>query len=172
MLPSLCYPGTGANCQRQPGLFSQPRWMQRKGFKSWCQWLKACCLFLIVNKNPLKNADQDQDTIGNQTDWHWLATSLLMPKVQGIALLCDLDGDKPISNFCEPRSACLWGIHLPSQKRMSFVIDACYHMTCGDFEDFLHVVSADGVQMLSNKGGRTWLSRRSEIEQLQLRSLT
>ena len=32
-------------------------------------------------------------------------------------------------------------------------------MTCGDFEDFLHVVSADGVQMLSNKGGRTWLSR-------------
>jgi hypothetical protein len=26
--------------------------------------------FLIVNKNPLKNADQDQDTIGNQTDWH------------------------------------------------------------------------------------------------------
>jgi|Cyp2metagenome_2_1107375.scaffolds.fasta_scaffold06689_2 hypothetical protein len=47
------------------------------------------------------------------------------------------------------------GIHLRSQKRMSFVIDACYHMTCGDFEDFLHVVSADGVQMLSNKGGRT-----------------
>ena len=35
------------------------------------------------------------------------------------------------------------GIHLRSQKRLSFVIDACYHMTCGDFEDFLHVVSAD-----------------------------
>ena len=55
------------------------------------------------------------------------------------------------------------GIHLRSQKRMSFVIDACYHMTCGDFEDFLHVVSADGVQMLSNKGGRTWLSRVTTV---------
>ena len=47
------------------------------------------------------------------------------------------------------------GIHLRSQKRLSSVIDACYHMTCGDFEDFLNVVSADGVQMLNNKGGRS-----------------
>ena len=42
----------------------------KKRFQKLMSVIEGMLSFLIVNKNPLKNADQDQDTIGNQTDWH------------------------------------------------------------------------------------------------------
>ena len=45
------------------------------------------------------------------------------------------------------------GIHIRNQKRMAFVINACYHLTCNDFQDFLHSVSSDGVALDQATGG-------------------
>lgn len=37
------------------------------------------------------------------------------------------------------------GIHLRNQRRMTFVIEAAYHMTCGTYGDLLHSISTDGI---------------------------
>lgn len=38
------------------------------------------------------------------------------------------------------------GVNLRNQRRIAFVIESAYHMCCGNFQDYLHAISSDGVQ--------------------------
>lgn len=56
------------------------------------------------------------------------------------------------------------GVNLRNQRRLAFVIESAYHMCCGDFQDFLHAVTSDGVQLDEGRGAEGALAGVAELQ--------